>query len=120
MRPLKSTLSMDAFIREIANREIANYMSSAESPALVIALISSIIAAGISGIVFVKLKWVIGLLAPFILSNLIYWMPVWLGEEPSEYISWAPLFITGWTLAGVSSSAIVLLTIHLFRKQMKR
>lgn len=101
-------------------REIANYMSSVESPALVIALISSIIAAGISGIVFVRLKWAIGLLAPFILSNLFYRIPIWLGEEASEYIAWAPLFIIGWTLAGVSSSAIVLLTIHLFGKQMKR
>ena len=115
MLPLTASLSMNELLKDITN-----YLLSFESPALVIALISSFIAIGISKIVYVRLKWAIGLLIPFLLANLIYWTPVWQGEDASEYIAWAPLFISGWTLAGMSSTAVILFTIQLFRKQMNR
>jgi hypothetical protein len=41
-------------------------------------------------------------IVPFSLAYCLYWLPVWLGAEPSEFSAWAILFVGAWFLAGFS------------------
>ena len=56
--------------------------------------------------------WLVALFVPFIASVCLYWAPVWLGANSSEYSSWAPLFITPWFLAGAIPSAVVVFILR--------
>ena len=82
------------------------------SGCVAIAIASSLFAA----IIWVrfrssKARWFFALLTPLVLSYSLYWSPVWLGADPSEYSSWAILFIGPWFLAGAVSSALVIFLI---------
>ena len=41
-------------------------------------------------------------------SYALYWAPVWLGENPSEFSAWELAFLIPWTLFGVISSIFVI------------
>jgi hypothetical protein len=56
--------------------------------------------------------WLVAFLVPFIVSVCLYWAPVWLGANPSEYSSWALLFIAPWFLAGAIPSAVVVFILR--------
>ena len=49
--------------------------------------------------------WVV--LVPFTIANCLYWSPVWLGADASEYHTWTLVVIPPWFLAGVVVSAVV-------------
>lgn len=51
-----------------------------------------------------------------VLSCLLYWLPVTLGADSSEYWSWAPLVIGVWFVAGIIPS-VVIMTILKIRKR---
>jgi hypothetical protein len=40
-----------------------------------------------------RLKWTLAVLVPYSFAHSLYWLPVWLGGHPSEFSSWAFLFI---------------------------
>lgn len=42
----------------------------------------------------------------------LYWLPVWLGDDPSEYSSWSGMVIRPWALAGLAASALVLVILR--------
>ncbi len=65
------------------------------------------------------LRWVVSLLFPFIVAYPIYWMPVWLGSDPSEYWAWLPICVGVPYLAGLICSLLIILIEHLVRKQRK-
>ena len=72
---------------------------SLESGALIVAGISFVICLVAS--FYPIAKWVLALVVPFLISNLIYWSPVILGRPKSEYIAWAFAFILPWTVSGI-------------------
>jgi len=51
---------------------------------------------------------------PLVIAYSLYWLPVWLGNDPSEYGAWALVVVTPWFIAGAMSSAA---TILVFRKR---
>src|SRR3977135_1575807 len=59
-------------------------------------------------------------IVPFILAYCLYWSPVWLGSDPSEYGAWAVLGVGAWFLAGFFPSAVMVLIIQKRRARMTR
>lgn len=53
-------------------------------------------------------------IVPLVVAYCLYWSPVWLGADPSEYHAWALLFIVPWFLAGAIPSAAI---IRVLRKR---
>jgi len=76
------------------------------SGAVVVAVLSAIVVWRLTVLWpdFRKL-WV--LFVPFIIAFCLYWTPVWLGADPSEYHAWALVFIIPWFLAGALPSAAI-------------
>jgi hypothetical protein len=54
--------------------------------------------------------WVI--IVPFVFAYSLYWLPVWLGADSSEYSAWAFLCVGGWFLAGFFPSALLVLVLR--------
>ena len=81
---------------------------SIESGALIIACASAVCAIVWARIALWSLKWSLALGTPAVLSYVLYWSPVWLGANPSEYSGWAPLLISTWFTAGVIPSVVVI------------
>jgi hypothetical protein len=59
----------------------------------------------------VVFRWLGAVGAPLVLAFCLYWLPVWLGANPSEYSSWSFLIVGAWFLAGAVSSAAVVLIL---------
>ena len=59
--------------------------------------------------------WVV--IVPFIFAYCLYWSPVWLGADPSEYHAWALIVILPWFLAGAIPSAAIVLILEKLRSQ---
>lgn len=96
--------------------EIINSLSL-ESGALVIALISGVLAFLFSFIKKALVKWLLVLFVPFFLSYFFYWTPVWFGSHLSgEYSAWAGLFIIPWFGVGVFVSVLVCYLVGKIRK----
>jgi hypothetical protein len=60
------------------------------------------------------------LVVPFTLAYCLYWSPVWLGADSSEFSAWAILFIVPWFLAGALPSVAVVLILSKFRSRLRR
>jgi hypothetical protein len=80
-----------------------------------------LVAGSSAGIVWLlclvspKALWKIwAILVPFILAYCLYWSPVWLGADPSEYHAWALLFVVPWFAAGAIPSAAI---VRILRKR---
>ena len=43
---------------------------------------------------------------PLMLAYSLYWLPVWLGNDPSEYGAWQLIVIGPWFIAGAIASAV--------------
>ena len=55
---------------------------------------------------------------PFVFAYSLYWLPVWLGVNPSEYSAWAGLVVGTWFLSGsIPSAALVLILRKRWAKQ---
>ncbi len=77
------------------------------SGAIVVAVVSTAIVWGVA-VVSPDLRklWIV--IIPLFVAFCLYWSPVWLGADPSEYRAWAFIFILPWFVAGaVPSAAIV-------------
>src|SRR5579859_2443877 len=61
------------------------------------------------------LAWLGAALVPLVLAYSLYWLPVWLGANPSEYFSWAFLCIGAWYLAGVVPTVVVVVVVGKYR-----
>jgi hypothetical protein len=78
------------------------------SVALVVAVVSALLAAVWTRLASGALTWILGLGAPLVIASSLYWLPVWLGASSSQYSTWAPLFIVPWYLAGATTSSLVI------------
>jgi len=88
---------------------IAHWLESLPAAAvfaLVMAL-SAVVAALCLRIRLRAVRWALALATPFVIAWCIYWMPVWAGNDASEYGAWAPLFIVPWGLSGAIASVLV-------------
>jgi hypothetical protein len=78
-----------------------------QSGAVVVALVSALLA-----FVWARLPrtqmWLLGLIAPLIIAYTLYWLPAWHRASPSEYSTWAPLFIAPWYVTGALLSSLVI------------
>ncbi|MDD5472117.1 MAG: hypothetical protein PHP05_09415, partial [Sideroxydans sp.] len=79
--------------------ELLNSLSF-ESGSVVVALASAALAFIWAQVLNHMVRWVLGVVTPFVLAYSLYWSPVWLGADTSEFSSWAPIFIAPWFLAG--------------------
>lgn len=78
----------------------------------------------LTGILSVAIVWLLSFLAPkrlralwvvivpFVLAYSLYWFPVWLGADPSEYGAWAALGIGELFFAGFLPSAVLVLILQ--------
>ena len=83
---------------------------SLSSGAILIAAVSLGVVWLLYYVLPVGLRWLSVVIVPFIFAYCLYWIPVWLGEHPSEYSAWAGLCIGTWFLAGsIPSAALVLI-----------
>lgn len=57
-----------------------------------------------------RMLWIA--VVPLIVAYCLYWSPVWLGADPSEYHAWAFVVVLPWFLAGAISSAVVVWIRH--------
>ena len=80
---------------------------SLTSASLLVAVISATAALLIGWITSTVARWFAAILFPFVLSYSVYWMPVWLGADGSEYLAWALLGVGVPFLAGLLPSAVV-------------
>jgi hypothetical protein len=97
---------------------MANFVLSLslESGALLVALVSAVIAFVFAIALRSKIVWFFVLLASFGVAYCLYWFPVWSGHGSySEYSSWAPLAIIPWFLAGACASLAVVYAVSRVR-----
>ena len=81
------------------------------SASALVAVISAVAALLIGRITSAVARWFAAVLFPFVLSYSVYWMPVWLGANGSEYSAWALLAVGVPFLAGLVPSAVVTLVV---------
>ena len=57
-------------------------------------------------------RWSLVLISPFALSGAVYWTPVWLGANVSEYSAWAGAVVLMCGLPSLLVSSIVVFLIR--------
>ena len=90
------------------------------SGAILIALLSVGVVWLLSFVLPIALRWVSVAVVPFVLAYSIYWLPVWLGSDPSEYGAWAVLVVAPWFLSGFIPSAALVVILQKHRSQRVR
>jgi hypothetical protein len=80
---------------------------SLTSASVLVAVISGVAALLIGRIGSAVARWFAAVSFPFVLSYSVYWMPVWLGADGSEYPAWALLGVGVPFLAALVPSAVV-------------
>lgn len=75
------------------------------SGAIVVGLVSVGIVALLSALTSKVLRTLCVVVVPFGLAYSLYWLPVWLGADSSEYGPWAILIVGAWFFAGFFPSA---------------
>lgn len=81
------------------------------SGGFLIALVSAILSAGWGWVRLVWLRRILITIVPLALSGSLYWLPVWMGQDSSEYSMWAIVCIVPWSVAGAFASIAVISTI---------
>ena len=77
------------------------------SGALLIAIVSGVVALATAWLRSRVLRWFAAIVLPLALAYCGYWMPVWLGVPPDQRFSWEFLVVGCWWFAGVITSSIV-------------
>lgn len=75
--------------------------------AILVALLSVAMVWALSFVSRPALRMVWAVVVPFALAYCLYWSPVWLGDDPSEYGAWAVLCVGVWFLAGMVASLVL-------------
>jgi hypothetical protein len=80
---------------------------SLASASLLVAFISGVAASLVGRIDSAVARWFVAVLFPFGLAYSVYWMPVWLGADGSEYLAWSLLGVGIPFMAGLVPSVVV-------------
>jgi len=85
------------------------------------AMLIALVSAGIVGLLSVRtskiLRTIWSVIIPFGLAYSLYWLPVWLGADSSEYSAWAMLIVGTWFMAGFLPSAVIVVIVNRRRTQ---
>ena len=82
------------------------------SGAVLVAVLSLGVVWLLSYALPVTLRWLCVVIAPLIFAYSLYWLPVWLGSDSSEYSAWATLFVGPWFLAGAIPSTVLVMVLR--------
>jgi uncharacterized membrane protein len=87
----------------------------------VVAVLSAVFALFTGRLSPTAFRWAAGALVPLAISYCLYWAPVWLGADSSEYSSWSGVFVVPWSLVGILASVAVMLGVrqHLKAKHVQ-
>jgi hypothetical protein len=96
---------------------IKNFVDSLSlvSGAVLIALVSAVVVWLLCFVLPVALRRFSIVVVPLILAHCLYWLPIWLGNDPFEYGAWAMVLIVPWFLTGAFSSALTVLVVQKHR-----
>ncbi len=83
------------------------FFNSIGAGCAVVAVISGLLALVWTQIRMASIARLLTFVAPLVVSYTLYWYPVWMGSDSSEYGSWAPLFIAPWSAVGIAGSLLV-------------
>jgi len=87
------------------------------SGAAVIAALSAVAGCLLGRIRSVGIRWSAAVVLPLVFSYCLYWLPVWLGADRSEYSSWEVLFVGIWFLAGVVASSVAIFIVSRYTRR---
>jgi hypothetical protein len=108
------------WVAELISLDVQAFFQSLSltSASALVAIVSAVAALFIGRIGSTVLRWFVAGLFPLGLSYCVYWTPVWLGADGSEYLAWALLGVGVPFLAGLGSSVVVtfLATRHAKRR----
>ena len=62
----------------------------------------------------IKIRFAVACIIPPVVVYCLYWLPVWMGRDPSEYWSWSVVFYFFW---GVPSLIACILLVALTRNR---
>jgi hypothetical protein len=82
------------------------------SGAILLGVVSVAVVWLLCSVLPVRLHWLWVVIVPFILAYTFYWLPVWLGDDPSEYGAWAVMVVGTWFLSGAIPSAVLVLILR--------
>jgi hypothetical protein len=82
------------------------------SGALVVAPLSIAVVWLLCSVAPKSLRSLWAVIVPFLFAYSLYWSPVWLGADPSEYGAWAVLGVGAWFFAGFFPSAVLILILQ--------
>jgi len=82
------------------------------SGAVLIAVLSVGVVWLLCSFLPVAFRWLWVVIVPFLLAYSLYWLPVWLGSDPSEYSAWAILFVGAWFLSGAIPSTVLVTVLQ--------
>ncbi len=85
---------------------------SLTSGAIIVALSSAALVCLFSSLLPKRLNWFWVVIVPLALAHILYWSPVWLGADRSEYTTWAGLCVGTWLIAGAVPSAVIILILR--------
>jgi len=80
--------------------------------AILVGLFCALIALFTSRLKATISRWFATLVIPFLIAYSLYWYPVWLGSDSSEYSAWALLVVTPWFMSGAATSIVVTLIVR--------
>jgi hypothetical protein len=72
----------------------------------------SVTAVAVSLSLFIPyfaIRVAIAVYVPLFMAYCMYWLPVWKGSDPSEYWSWAPIFIVIWSALPIIAGLMAVL-----------
>jgi hypothetical protein len=78
----------------------------------VVAAMSAVIALITGRLQPIALRWSAIVVTPSTISYCLYWFPVWLGADSSEYSSWSGVFIIPWSAVGILASVAVVIAVR--------
>ena len=85
---------------------------SISSGAILIAVLSIGVVWLLCSVLPVALRPLWAVIVPLIFAYSLYWLPVWLGTDSSEYSVWAVLGVGAWFLSGFFPSAALVLILQ--------
>ena len=87
------------------------------SAALLVAVVSAVLALLIGRMCSAVGRWCAAVLLPLILAYCVYWIPVWLGANPSEYSAWEAVGVGILSLGGLVASVLVTFIVARYAKR---
>ena len=93
---------------------------SLESGAVVVLVLSAVLAFAGTFIATKPLRLLLALVMPTAVAYALFWLPVWLGASASEYSSWAGILIVPWAVVGTIASVLVTAVVGSLRRAHRR